>query len=378
MSALSSRLHHVIGSLLVAMAGCGDSGYRLDPATRGPTIALIDSIALRIPMDFEIGPLLVPSRVGDGYLITDQVQFRTYRFDGTGTATGGFPVRPSPEPAVTASPAIVLAGDSLIAVHDWRDEVLRVFHLKTGTLRYQVRAPFRMGSAGWTANGSEILIGTGFIETSIARWLGTREDPALLGSIPQRLLDTRPVYIRYGSSAVAATDTSILLALPTEPGIRILALDGQLKHGILIPAVRRKGAPAGLLERERVRKTERWHHTTGSTIGGLHRRLDGGFLVHYLDWDQVGHDSLPRPSELLRGNYHSYLTLVSPDGRRLCIDGHIPAPSDHRHNMMTRGDTLELLARRDTVPGHTRVTIYRYLVSTEGCDWVDAPSWQPD
>ncbi len=365
--------------LVLTVAGCGDSEYRLDPDTRGPTITLIDSTALLIPTDFGVDPELVPSRIGQGYLITDRFQFRTYRFDSTGKAIGTFPVRPSPDPGVEASPAIVLAGDSLIAVHDWRDEVLRVFHLESGARRYQVRAPFRMGHAGWAANGSEILIGTGFIGTSIARWPGTQEDPVLVGSMPRRLLESPRVYFRYGGTGITTIDSSLVLALPTEPGIRILMLDGALVDGIVVPAVRRKGTPAGLLEREKPIKQERRFHTTGSTIGGLHRRADGGLLIHYLDWDQVGHDSLAvRPVGPLWGNYHSYLTLLSPDRTQLCIDGHIPAPSDHRHSMMTRGDTLELFARRDTIPGHVRVTIYRYLVSTEGCDWVDAPRWQPD
>ncbi len=380
---LSRHLRHgavlAVITFIPVVMGCGGSDYRLDPNTNGPTITLIDSTALLIPMDFEIGPELLPSRAGEKYLLTDRFQFRTHRFDSSGKAIGTFLVRPSPKPANTASPAIALPGDSLVAVHDRHDEVLRVFHIESGARRYQVRAPFQTGRASWTTNGSEILIGTGFIETSIARWSGTQEDPVLLGSMPQRLLESRPVYLRYGGTGIAATDSSVILALPTEPGIRILTLDGALVEGIVIPAIRRKGSPAGLLEQERKQRTERFFHTMGSTTGSLHRRTDGGLLIHYLDWDQIGHDSLRvRAAGQLLGNYHSYLTLLSPDRIRLCIDGHIPAPSDHRHSMMTRGDTLELLARRDTVPDHTRVTIYRYLVSTEGCDWVDAPRWQPN
>lgn len=355
--------------------GCSDD-YRLAGMRGGPTFFPLDSIVLQVPAAASFGGELRFARDSVGRrVVVDTDRWMLFYFDRAGTLLRSFPVRPSARHrGAYASGLAFLPGDSLVAIHDWGAKEFRVYRLGDGELRFRASAPMRQAGQHWSWRRGAVYLGAGLFQSPVVRWTGNGEAVVPVGETPRRHLAAAGVYFSHGPPEVVATDSVLVVAMPTEPGLWILDSTGQVGYGVMIPALLRRGTPPGYLEHEAAPRRSRWGQMTGSAVRGLFPRDSGELLLWYSDRDLLSRDSVREP---ILGNYRSYLSVIAPGLDRVCLDAPLPASSDAPHVIAATGDIVEVLHRRSVGPGLARLVIQQFKVTTEACEWVPTRRWKP-
>lgn len=140
-----------------------------------------------------------------------------------------------------------------------------------------------------------------------------------------------------------------------------------------VPTCVRRGTPPPVLDEwfRRVPKSyedlqEIGKHTDNaiSALLGMWRLGDGSFLVWYQDpiWESDG--------KILKGI--AYLSLLSPDLSRACVDGKMEAPGINRVRLTLQGDTIAVLDQiiGEQGEGKVRSVIRRYRIDQADCTWL--------
>lgn len=340
-----------------ALAACGESGPGETGA--GPELVRLDSVELREsdtlfvgrPRDFTVDP-------GDGaFLVSDGYANRVVRY-----ARAGTPVRTYGHqgggPGEFTQVGKVFAADSLLLAGDAGRGILNVFRLATGEHVGALRDAGILGTGA--AAGGGMVLGAQSLErrTSLVRWTPGGDSLARIGGLPPDYLASQPLAGIFNGVHPAAWADSLLVGFAAGPELWLLAPDGSRVERVQVPAARRRGVPEGLAGRlEKMEFQEMFSAT--SVLFALRRLPAGGFaLTHY---DQAIDDAGNIQAEL-------YLSLLSADRRRACVDTRVPASRDAQPRTSMRGDTLFVLEQRvDGQAARTLVTWYR--VSPRGCAW---------
>ncbi|MGE3600749.1 MAG: hypothetical protein AB7N70_34945 [Dehalococcoidia bacterium] len=351
------------------VAGCIAEPYRLTGMRGGPTFYPQDSIELRFPANASLGTRLRFARDAAGrHVVVDTGQWRLFYFDSRGTLLSNFSIRSTDGSSGDfASGPAILPGDSLVAVHDWGTKEIRVYGLGDGAERSRTPAPVRTVGQNWSWRGDTAFVGAGLSEALVAEWRTAMRTVVPRGETPAASLANSGKYFAHGPPEVVARDSSLIVAVPMEPGLWVLNREGQVTSRLTVPALLRRGTPPGYREAETAPRRSRWLQMTGSAVRGLFLRPSGELLLWYADRDLMTRDSIREPRQ---GNFRSYISIVSATLEQVCLDAPLPASADTPHVLAVSGDTVEVLARRDTALGNTRLILGRYTVSTGGCDWV--------
>jgi len=154
----------------------------------------------------------------------------------------------------------------------------------------------------------------------------------------------------------------------------LLALNGSgTTDTIPVPICQRRGAPKARLERWFARppgtsaEAKAVRDATDNTISavlGLWRRPNGEFLIWFQD------PTFEQDGRVFKGV--AYLTVLSADLQRECIDARFEAPGTDRARLTMSADSVFVLDQvsADQDGGTVRTVVRKYLLDLSSCRWV--------
>lgn len=355
---------------VVFTGGCGGlhAGDGEDARGRGPALTPLPALALHEPDSAPIGNLTFLSRAPDGeFFITDLDRGRVLRFAPDGQLVGTLG-RPGTGPGEFRLPAVTgVVADSLLAVSDVSLRRLSLFRLSTGAFFRTVPLPVQDIGHTWTAQGDTVVLAAHLAPALVLRWQLGSDSITTLGTTPGRLLKALPVTIRHGRSDVIPTASGYLAQLPTEPGLHLLDRSGRLTGFVRIPWHDRRGEPDDLVEQQTRRLDQGGptaYQPVGSLTAGLQRLPNGQIEAVHLDVDMG-----PGGSPLDFVNYRYYVSLISPDLDRACVDALAPLPGDLISLPAFQGDSIFFFVRTVGDDDRVRSELRGFEVSDRGCRW---------
>lgn len=387
--ALSAAAVFLVASLVPAGCGSGGGGGGAE-APSGPTLVLVDSVRLARPDSVYIGKPAQPSvdpRDGSFY-VPDIFSKTVYRFgrDGRLLSTYG---QPGQGPGEFQWPGAVFSpDDSTVAVLATHHHRLSFFDRSTGDHRRDWRlpgmptmdVPLIRGDTVWmsmmrpgTPKGLVRFEGAG----DTARWIGRLPSPL------QASLREEGRYARIYSWAgyLAEHGGHILEGFKPLNWIYVRDRSGDILDSVYVPEARRRGVPANL--RRKVDGGEIGPldaHEATSALFDLHALPDGRIAVEHQDWRLLDREVVPPPAAAT-----VWVSLLSADLERACVDARLSDSDDAKPATTYRGDTIFQLERRivpreaDRADGDPPVSGGRMeawlriaRIDPSGCDWVPA------
>lgn len=359
----------VPAAALVLGAACGK------PAAEGggPAVRQVARVTLQESAEMYVarpGGLAVDGR--GHFLLTDFFQKWIVEFDGSGRLLGRFGGPGQGPGEFNAIGETVLALDSVVGAADYRTRTFHFFDRQSR--RY-------MGSrrVGGVVSTGKVVDGTAWLANlntgtrlgmSVWPLSGERIDERSAGlppvqanrvPLPAEYLRYEPLRGTYPLAHAAPWADSALVGFAAAPYLVVVDRGGAVRDSVFIPAARRRGIPEGAVRELNgpgfdVQKLFR----SLSGLYGLSRTDDGHFVAVHID------------PELHSGNRITgrlFVSLVSPDRRRACVDREIPVSQVSQPIVAVQGDTVYVVEQHmKGEAGSTTVTTYR--VTADGCAWV--------
>jgi hypothetical protein len=355
---------------LTAASGCGG---RADGGA-GPALRQVAQVTLQEDSALYVarpGGLAVDAQ--GHFLLSDFFQKWIVEFDGLGRPVGRYGGPGLGPGEFNAIGETVLAVDSLIGAADYRS---RTFHFfDRGSRRFVgSRRVNGTPSTGKVVDGTVWL--TNFntetrLGMSVWPLSGERIDErsadlppveANLVPLPAEYLEAEPLRGTYPLAHAAPWADSALVGFAAARDLVLVRRDGAVLDSVRIPAVRRRGIPDGLVqELNRPRFDPRKLFASLSGLYGLSRTADGHFVAVHID------------PELHGGNRITgrlFVSLLSPDRRRACVDREIPVSDVSQPIVAVRGDSVFVVEQHVKGEAGAATTVTAYRVSPEGCDWI--------
>lgn len=356
---------------LLLACGCGKTAPAADG---GPAVRQVARLTLQESADNYIarpGGLAVDER--GHVLLTDFFQKWIVEFDGSGRFVGRFGAPGRGPGEFNAIGETVLAFDSIVGAADYR---ARLFHFfDRGTRRYlgsrrvngvastgkvvdgtvwlaNLNASTRLGMSVWPLAGERI--GEGSAELPPVE--------ANLVPLPAEYLGSEPLRGTYPLAHAAPWADSALVGFAAAPVLVVVGRNGAVRDSVSIPATRRRGIPDGIVQelngpRFDVQKLFR----SLSGLYGLSRTADGQFVAVHID------------PELHSGNRITgrlFVSLISADRRRACVDREIPVSQVSQPIVALRGDSVHVLEQHVRGESGSATTVTTYRVTADGCEWL--------
>lgn len=354
-------------SLLALCGAC--TAAPTDPAA-GALVRLTDSVVIEDRDTFPRSPFAAGSaRTRDGHLFVE-VEDRVLHFDPQGRFVRAIG-RPGDGPGELRriSGPQLLPGDSLLAVVSAAGNRIVVFRVADGTAAAEIPvADVLHAGQHWVARGDTMLIPALFDRRPYRRWV-PGDSVRVWGRAP-RALDARlgMAYQMGGLVALAARSSGYLALSPADSAVVVLRDDGSVRGYVDVPRRLRRALPADAEARYQTMLDEsppRLELLAPMTMG-LHRRPGGGYIVVHFDGvaELLG--------DLEGFAYHDtvyWVTLLSEDLARACVDGRLPAAPEDLVRPLFVGDTIVLYVRGEDPSGQPQGVLRRYLVSDDGCAW---------
>jgi hypothetical protein len=356
----------VAGAALVAVLGaaCARDAGPHEPA--GLRLVLADSVVLQEPDSVALGRFAYATREPDGsILLSDARQGRLLRYGRNGRLAavigrkGG-----APGEFGRAGRARPLAGDSFLAVVDPSRFYLSLLDRRTGAfVRGQV-VPFQDVGQTWTVRGDTVVFGLQPSTSLVGRWNWRTGAVVELGQLPPAVAGSGAYYFQYGQVEAVPTESGYIAQVPTVPGLQLLDRDGRPTGTVAVPAVRRRGTPDDLLERHR-QSGNGATRFFGSVAITLDRLPSGNLAVVSADLDVV------REAPREYGNIRFFLSVVSADFERACVDLPIPFESDELYPWPSFADgRLIVITRRLAGDDAVSTVVHTYEIRDDHCDWI--------
>jgi hypothetical protein len=378
--ALSLFLLSLVGGLFLAGCGPGERAESGD-APSGPTLVVIDSVRLAEADTVYIGrpgkPHVDPY---DGsFYVPDLFSNQVYRFARDGRLTSVYG-RPGQGPGEFGSVgAAVVIDDTTLMVIDRGNSKLAFFDRSTGRLLRErplvgtpaQAAPLVIGDSVW------MHIRTVGARRDLVRFSLTADSTERVGRRPGAFLSSIEAGGRYallyGSGGfLAPTAGWILHGYVPLNWVYVHDHDGSVLDSAYVPSVRRRGVPADLQARLDVDKINVLDAMElHSALFDVHVLPDGQVAFVHQDWTLLSRETIPPPSSAT-----VWVSLLSSDLERACVDTQLSDSKDAKPMEAFRGDTIFQLERRivddegAAVEAETWLRIVR--IDPAGCDWIPA------
>lgn len=350
-------------------AACG-RGAPITPGS-GPTATLTDSIVIQDIDTFPRGPqanAAVRSALGDLYI---QVTDRVLHFDRDGKFVMAFGTSgEGPGELSRATGMHLLPGDSLLAVVSTSRRHLVIFRTADGSVARDVLAgdPFA-ATMGWAIRGDTAYIPTQFSRRPFRRWLLSTDSVTQWGDAPAAMgADMEMAYMQGGMLSAAPYGDGLLALVPGDSMLTVFGAGGQLVRRVLLPARRRRTVPADINAQLRalIRQRPPDFKLLSPFVLGIHRLSGGSYLIVHFDAVSTYHDD---PVRFEFTDPHYWVSLLSADLSRACVDGELPVPPSDVSQPIFTGETLSLLVRGFAAGGTPTAVLRNYRINAAGCDW---------
>ena len=342
----------------------------------GPTVTVRDSVVLAEPDSLEAFlPLRTQAITARGDLLLE-----------TGTAvlhfgpTGGLRQvigRPGNGPGefVRISSIGLLPGDSLLAAVDARRSRIIIFGLTDGLVRREVvlTTPF-FPDQQWVISADTVVMPGKLRASPFATWISTTDSIRHWGVAPPIFAASIAAYSQGGEPSIAPYQHGWLALFPADPFLYVLGGDGAPLGRVALPATRRLGVPPDVADQvSAIAKTDSFRFAASLVLAN--RRLKTGqYLLIHVDAATELNRAVRDPSSGRSGvsysNVRYWVSLLSPDLARACVDGLVPLEVENILSPFFRDDTLYFVARRVDSAGHLRSVLYSYQVNDQGCRWL--------
>lgn len=349
--------------VLLFVCGCkgADSGLQ---SAAGPTLVVLDTIQLRQSDTLYIGrPRDLALDPGDGtFYISDTFYDRVVRFDRRGRPLQVYGRR-GKGPGELSIVGISFVLDSMLFVADNGQSRLNVYNRRTGAFQRQLSYEGFLASAFPGRDNDRAWFGLVSMErqTGVMVWNAARGTDSLVYLIP-----FPPSYIQFpplariypGVSVVAWSDTLLVGFMATNT-LRVFTEAGIALDTLTIPVVRRRGIAENSAEKMPA-LSPRERIALNSALFESHRLPTGRFaLVHY---DHKVTEN---------GNITStiFLTLLSQDLERACVDGRVPIHGAGIPFVAFRGDTL-FAVQQKVAQGRAVTFVKSFKIDDTSCDWL--------
>lgn len=355
-----------VGLALLVSCSPGDRAVKrpLDRQTTG-TVTLVDSLQLIVDDSAALGTFsYITSDPAGGVLVSDVGRGRLLRYGSDGRlrqVVGRYGGGPGEFKATSV--ARTLKDGRVLAVIDPKRQYLSFLDPDSGQLLGGLPVPFVETGQTWTETGTTVVFGVQAASFLIGKLNLEDNTFTPLGQTPDRLLENLFVVLSYGRVEALPHGTGYLAMLPTVPGLQLFGAGGEPHGTVDVPATLRRGNPTDLIEQQsRVSGPMR---LVGSVDGALTRFRNGDIGILYMDFT-FADASPPTPTDI-----RYYITVLSKDLQHACVD--LPVP----HNSATTGplpvfaDGDLLITSEHIEADSVRTVIYRYRVTTDGCDWLD-------
>lgn len=371
-------------AFLLGVWGCGNSSgsdAAHQPAVCGdprtaPQLALVDTVVLAESDSAYLGnPAATFTSDGTGRLyVPDMGNNRLLRFspDGELERVFGRPGRGPGEFTGIGYAALVEPGR--VWQSDYRQRRISLFDT-TGRPIREIPVQGRLSSlhqSGATIWAGLTDHGTGFAVARIDATVLADSLRATMIAIP-REYDEYPVLSSWDDVRIAAWADTLVLAFGGVDYLVRYDASGTPMDTAWVPACRRQGSPREILERgfkTRARSAAEQDAmdqivTRISGLLGMWRLSDGHFLVWYQDprWE---------PGRILRST--AYLSVLSPDLSRACVDARLSAPGSGRTHLTMADDQVLLLDQVVVQQGaspQVRSVVRRYSIDIGACEWLE-------
>ncbi|HEX2205222.1 MAG TPA: hypothetical protein VHG91_18075 [Longimicrobium sp.] len=343
---------------IVAACGGGPDPVDADPGG-GPSarplfatrLGETAEVYLARPRDLWVEP-------GGDYLVSDAFFNRVVRFDRGGAPRAVYGAM-GRGPGEFTQVGIVFSLDTLLVATDYGRGVMNAFDPRTGAVRWQKPLEGIVTSA--LRHGGEVWFGAQDMarRSAAIRWSPGTGEHAHVGALPAEYLRSPALAGIYTGGSVARWADTVMVGMAGGRALRLYAVDGRaLGGGVVVPARRRRGVPADVAARiEKLQFPEMF--SLASVLFQLNRAPGGAFnLVHY-DQEIEGRQVAARV----------WVSRLSPDRARACVDREVPVSRDAQPVTALRGDTLFVVEQ--AVDGEAAVTTLRaWLIGEAGCRWV--------
>jgi hypothetical protein len=356
-----------LATMVLGLVAACDAGDDTAAATSDmPTLALLDSVVLDERGDeyvTALGGFLVSP--GGEYFVGDGFGGRVLRFAAHGGRLGIYG-RPGRGPGELDTPSrLALAGDSLLVVADSRAGKLELYDLASRAHRRTIR--FDGYVYGLHVRGDTIWVGAPSVQHRLGMARLTVGDTVATERwlpFPSTYADSSLLADRYAAIAFGVWGDTLLASYHGAPYWTLGTPDGRMRDTLVVPAVRRHGVPADLAARLQRIRSQQEQFSLSSWPVEPHRLPDGRVAMVHM------HSHL---SEALAVTMTGFVSIVTADLARACVDAPLAFSPDGMARVAWRGDTL--LTAEQVVQGDAaRVIVKRYRVDTAGCAW--RPVWR--
>jgi len=348
---------------LAASAACGsrDSGPGSNPSFG---LALLDSVALEESDSAYLGSPLHVSAGRDGSMfVSDGLRNQVLQFSRRGDLVRAFG-RPGQGPGELAGPvATTVVGDSLLVIAEWGNRRTSVFDVKSGAFRRAVPhegLPFWMEARGDTVWISNVNVAR---KTSLSAWPTAQGSMRYFGEVPKEYHDSPALMELHPYATIALTADTLVFGFTGHRALFRATMDGAVFDTVEIPAVRRRGVPHDIVAR--FAKDPRGISneevaSMASSLVGLHALSSGEIAAVHLDVRLEGKQITA----------DGFVSILSRDLTRACVDIPLALSKDGRPAVGFRGDTLIVVEQR--IVSEERAVSYArsYRLDPSGCEWV--------
>ena len=357
------------------------SGSECPPGARALTSRLVDSVVLHeSPATLLGNPAMTFTATPDGSLFIPDLELnRVSVYDGHGVLRGQLGRSGGGPGEFLSVGTFGIARDSLLLQSDDGGTRLNVYDSRSLAYRGQISYE---GYFSWISPARDgFLVGLlGSYGVAFLSW------DHIAAALQRNQIDplrsarvARPLEYRRYPLLNAWQDVKVV-----ENGKGLLTLFGGTDYlladdssgatdTIPVPICRRRGAPKARLERWFTRppgtaaEARAARDATDNTISallGLWRRPNGEFLIWFQD------PAFEQDGRIFKGV--AYLTVLSADLRRECIDARFEAPGTERARLTVSADSVFVLDQvsTDLDGGTARTVVRKYLLDLSSCRWV--------
>lgn len=360
-------------SLVVALGltGCFPSeGLR----HAGPTVVKVATIELQETESLFVSQLgeVGITRSG-GIVVGDALAQRAIQFNSKGQPVRVFGRKGRGPGEFRMMGEPVPLGDSLVAIPDDALRRLQFFDLKSGEYRRVisdlpgVRGIIARNDAVWlTTIGPEHAAtpdDAAVQPASVARINLATGEIRFGGALPVAFTMLAPLGGTHHISPLTLTPEGVLVGVS---GLDSLVLhsptDLTVLRAVRLPAVRRRQVGPDITDLRTAfdggrPPADSWKRA--SFLVGLHAMPGGEIVVLHMDQDLVGQGIVSHP----------FVSLVSSDLTRACVDTPVPLSSDARIAFAFGSDQLVLLTQEGRDQG-VRTIAHLFTVSDADCTWI--------
>lgn len=226
--------------------------------------------------------------------------------------------------------------------------------------------PVRDIGQDWATAGDTVTFAVHLGAQLAARWDWRTDSLTLFGRLPPSRRRAISVAMLYGRSEILPTRSGYVALLPAEQGVDVFDRNGIPTASVIVPAARRRGEPPDLFDRQIHLRRDDPDPILASSSAGIALLPSGETMIAKLDMRNFS----VAAQRSRFGDFRLYVSLLSPDLTRACVDALVPVSTDVAPIPLFTADTMFVLSRTVRPDNTVKTMLYALVIRDDHCDWV--------